>query len=368
MSDLKPINFTRGIPAVESFPIDDMIDAAAAALKQHGSTLMQYGPSLGFAPLREWLAQQHRVEPNQVMLGNGSLQLLEFLSLLMIQPGDIVFTESPSYDRAITLLKRRGAEVIGIPLESDGPDLDALEGQLHHHVPRFFYLVPDFQNPSGVTCSAEKRRRIIDLAERYNFLLVEDSPYRHLRYRGTDEPLLFRLAPHRVLLMSSFSKLISPGMRVGFVMGDHELLAKIAKIAEDTYITPNVLAHGIAYEWCRRGCMKPQIEKLKALYVPRLEACLAALEKHMPDAQAVRPEGGFFVSVILPPPAPSKWVRIAAARHQLNLADGLAFFPDGGGEHFVRLPFCALTPEEIDEGIQRLAMSVQEVSRQAETV
>jgi 2-aminoadipate transaminase len=361
MAELQPINFTRGVPANESFPIVELSDAATAAFAQHGVAMMQYGPALGFAPLREWLAQWQNVQPNQVLTGNGSLELVEFLCRLMLQPGDVVFTESPTYDRTITLLRRHQASVVGIPLEPDGLNMSVLESELKKHSPKFFYLIPDFQNPAGATCSGAKRRRITELAEQHNFMLVEDAPYRFLRYRGKEEPTLFTLAPHRTLHMSSFTKLLGPGVRLGFMLGDAEVLARIGKVAEDTYISPGYVAHGIAYEWCRRGLLPPQIEKLKALYAPRLDACLAAIDTHMPDAQATRPDGGFFISVTLPEGVLTNDVRAAAAKRQLNLADGLAFFPNGGGEQFLRLPFCALSPTEINEGIHRLAETIREV-------
>ncbi|MFN2427857.1 MAG: PLP-dependent aminotransferase family protein [Candidatus Binatia bacterium] len=358
----QPINFTRGVPANESYPVDELIDAAQSVLREHATTVLQYGPALGFLPMRQWLAEWQGVDVDQVLTGNGSLELIEFLCRHLIRPGDLVFTESPTYDRTITLLRRHGAEVVGIPLESDGPNIEALEAELAVRVPKFFYLIPDFQNPSGATCSAAKRRRIAELAEQYGFLLVEDAPYRLLRFRGTQEPTLFELAPGRTLHMSSFTKLIAPGMRMGFMLGDPELLKKVAKIAEDTYISPGYVAHGIAWEWCRRGLLTPQIERLKKLYAPRLEACLAAIDRYMPDAEATRPDGGFFLSVTLPEGISTTAVRTAAAKRNLNLADGLAFFPSGGGERFLRLPYCALTPAEIDDGIGRLAETVREVA------
>jgi len=361
MSDPKSINFTRGVPATESFPVEDVIDAAVASLQQHGRTMLQYGPAMGFAPLIEWLAGWQGVKPNQVLTGNGSLQLVDFLCWQLLEPGSIVFTEAPTYDRTLTLLRRHEAHVIGIPLEADGPDIGALEIELRKHRPVFFYIIPDFQNPAGATCSGEKRRKIAALAEQHNFLLLEDAPYRPLRYRGREEVRLYDMAPNRTLHMSSFSKLIGPGPRLGFMLGDPALLSRVAKVAEETYICPNYLAHGIAYEWCRRGMLAPQIEKLKTLYSPRLDACLSALARYMPDAEATRPDGGFFLSITLPTGVQTTGVRAAAAARNLNLADGLAFFPDGGGERFLRLPYCALRPEEIDEGIRRLSETVKEV-------
>jgi DNA-binding transcriptional MocR family regulator len=280
----------------------------------------------------------------------------------MLKTGDVVFTETPTYDRTLTLLRRHRATVIGIPIEWDGPNIEALERSLTKQVPKLFYLIPDFQNPAGATCSEAKRRHIVNLAVRYGFLLVEDAPYRLLRYRGHQEPTLYELAPEHTLHMSSFTKLIAPGVRTGFMIGRPELIAGLAKAAEDTYISPGYVAQGITHEWCRRGLLGPQIERLKTLYAPRLDACLAGLDRDLPDASATHPDGGFFVSLTLPPGVSASEVRTQAATRGLNLADGLAFFPNGGGERFLRLPFCALTPAEVGEGIRRLAESVRAVS------
>jgi DNA-binding transcriptional MocR family regulator len=161
--------------------------------------------------------------------------------------------------------------------------------------------------------------------------------------------------------MSSFTKLIAPGVRTGFMIGEKALIKGLAKLAEDTYISPGYVAQGITLEWCRRGLLLPQIERLKRLYTPRLDACLAGLDTYMPDALSTRPEGGFFVSLTLPDGVLTTAVRAQASARGLHLSDGLAFFPEGGGERFLRLPFCALSPTEIEDGIRRLAESVQAV-------
>lgn len=360
MSEKQVINFTRGVPANESFPVDEMMAASQRALANYGTTILQYGKSYGFDPLREWLAQWQGVSVGQVLTANGSLQVVEFLCFHFVQPGDVVFTEVPSYDRTLTMLRRHKANIVGIPLEADGPNIEALEAELARQTPKFFYIIPDFQNPSGATCSLEKRKRLVELADRYGFWLVEDAPYRPLRFKGQEQPSLFQLNPERTLQMLSFSKLIGPGPRVGIVYGQAGLLQKIAKIAEDTYITPSLLSHGIVYEFCNAGKLPGQIEKLKALYAPRLQACLDALDEHLPDAEATRPDGGFFLSVTLPQGTSTAQVMERAKAYNLNLASGEAFFPNGGGERFLRLPYCALSPAEINEGISRLAAAVQE--------
>ncbi len=358
------IDFTRGVPANESFPLEQVAECAAAVITgPHGVTAMQYGKSGGFPPLREWLAERHRVTPEGVLIANGSLQIVEFICLGLLEPGDTVFVESPTYDRVLTLLRRHGVKAVGIPLEADGPDLGALEAALMQTTPRLFYTIADFQNPSGATASLTKRRRLAELAESYGFRLLEDSPYRPLRYRGKPLPALFELAPAHTLQMSSFSKQISPGVRVGYIVGDPEAIARIARAAEDTYITPNLIGEAVAYEFCRRGWLEPQLARLRALYGPRLETIGAALRRYLPEARWIEPDGGFFVSLTLPEGTTNAALRERAAAHGLNLSDGQGFFPNRpDGERFVRLPFCALTPEQIEEGVRRLARAVEEAT------
>ncbi len=361
MSDQAVINFTRGVPAPESFPIAEMIEASKRALERYGPTILQYGKASGFMPLREWLAEWQGVAVDQVITANGSLQIIEFLSTLLLKPGDVVFTESPSYDRTLTTLRKHQARVVGIPLETDGPNLAALTAALAKETPKFFYLIPDFQNPSGATCSRAKREKLVELADKHGFWLLEDAPYRPLRFRGEEQPSLFELNPKRTLHMLSFSKLIGPGPRVGILYGQTGLLQELTKIAEDTYITPSLFSQGVVYEFVESGQLPAQIERLKALYAPRLQACLDALDHYLPDAEATRPDGGFFLSVTLPAGTTTVAVREQAKKYNLNLADGQAFFPDGGGERFLRLPYCGITPEEINEGVKRLAAAVQDV-------
>jgi len=174
--------------------------------------------------------------------------------------------------------------VVGIPMAADGPDLDAFEQALRRQVPQLFYTIPDFQNPSGATTSLAKRRRLIELAARHGFRILEDAPYRPLRYRGSDVPALSELDGKRVLHMSSFTKRISPGVRVGYLVGEAAVVARLAKAAEDTYITPNLFGEATVYEFCRRGRLEPQVERLRALYRPHLEAACAAMRRELPGA------------------------------------------------------------------------------------
>ncbi len=356
------ILFTRGVPATEALPAKLISECVQEVLASpEGSTVLQYGHYGGYLPLRRLLGEQYDVSPDQVLVGNGSLHLQDMLSALLIKPGDVVFTEQPGYDRAIKTFRRRGAKVIGIPLEGDGVSIQALEQALSRQVPVFMYIVPDFQNPVGVTTSAAKRQVLVDLAERHNFWLVEDIPYRTLRYAGKDEPMLRALKPERVITVSSYSKLISPALRVGYLVGATELVKRLTGLAEDTILTPVLLTQAAVVEFHRRGYFTSNLESLKQLYAPRLQAVVRALKTHLPGIPFAEPQGGFFVSLSLPQ---SHNLVARAQEKGLVLTDGRAFFADPLNESadeaqreesFVRLPFCALTPEQIEEGVRRLA-------------
>jgi len=344
------------MPPPEVFPTEDLIQCGEATLRRDPDVLLQYGRSPGYAPLREWLGQQYGVGPEQVLIGNSSMEIFAFITQTLLQPGDRAFIESPSYDRSITLLRRAGAQVVGIPLEEDGPDLTALEDELKQGAPVLMYVITDFHNPTGITTSLDKRKRLAGLAEEHGFWIAEDAPYRALRYKGQDVPTLWSLAPGRVLHMSSFSKVLAPGLRLGYVVGPSEMIATLARWAVDTYIGPVFPTQGMVYEYCRRGLLEPNIERLKEVYRPRLQATFSALEKHLPQATWTRPEGGFYVGVTLPEGIEMVSLLARAGQAGLKLSDGRGFFPNSSnGDRFLRIPFCSVTPEEIAEGVSRLA-------------
>jgi 2-aminoadipate transaminase len=351
------INFTRGMPPSDVFPVDELVDCSRAALQRDPSVLLQYGRSPGYPPLCAWLAQEMGIGVDRVLTGNSSLELFAFVTQLLLPPGARAFVESPSYDRAIALLQRAGAQVVGIPLEPDGVDLAALEAELRRGVPALMYLIADFQNPSGVTTSLAKRQRLAELAREHGFWLVEDAPYRYLRLHGEPVPTLLSLAPERVLHLSSFSKVLAPGLRLGYLVGPSETVTQLAAWAVDTYIGPVLPTQGMVYEYCRRGLLKTNIARLCELYRPRLEAALAAAERHLPEAKGCRPDGGFFVGLTLPGPVRMDELLRRAAQVNLKLSDGRGFFPcPTDGENFIRIPFSSVTPEEIEDGVARLSL------------
>ncbi|CAN5576389.1 PLP-dependent aminotransferase family protein [soil metagenome] len=357
------IAFTRGVPPTEAFPLDEL-GACLDKVVHKDPSVLHYGQQQGYAPLRSLLAEEYGVSESEVLVGNGSLQLQDLFSAHAITPGATVYTEQPSYDRAIITFRRRGAQVTGIPLEEDGINVNLLEEALQRKVPAFLYLVPDFQNPAGATLSLDKRHRVVELAEQYGFWVIEDIPYRKLRYQGEDLPLLREIAASNVVTMSSFSKLLSPGMRVGFMLAPEPIVQATRRLGEDTYLSPVLPTQGAVAEYISQGLLEPNIGRLKELYTPRWKAMSEAVERELPGSQTFIPDGGFFVSVMLPEDANTDNLVGRAKDEDLVLTPGSAFFADpmdgepAPGDRFVRLPFCAVTPEQIEEGVKRLASLV----------
>jgi 2-aminoadipate transaminase len=364
---LEKIFFTRGVPPLEGLPVELIDKCMQAALNgPDGKTILQYGHNGGYAPLRSLISEQYGVSKDQVLVGNGSLHLMDMIAAMLVKPGDIVLVEQPSYDRAIKTFRRRGARVIGIPLEQDGLSIKALEQVISYKIPAMIYVVPDFQNPTGITTSREKREALVQLAEKYDFWIAEDVPYRTLRYSGESEPLMRDISPNRVLTVSSYSKLISPALRVGYLVGPLDLVKKLTLLAEDTILAPVLPSQACVMEFHRQGFFTSNLNYLKDLYAPRLQAMISAIRQYLPNAPFSEPEGGYFVSITLPVEANSENLLERAQQVGLVLTDGASFFADSIddlenpkasqlGDRFIRLPFCSLTPGQIQEGISRLA-------------
>jgi 2-aminoadipate transaminase len=347
------------MPPMEVFPVDDIIQAAVASLRNDPHKLLQYGRSPGYLPLRELLGGWYRVGPDQVLVGNSSLEISEFISRTILGPGKRAFVEVPTYDRTITTYRRVGAQVVGIPMDDDGLNIDAFEAEIRKGKPTLVYIIADFQNPLGITTSLHKRQAIAKLAEQHDFWIVEDAPYRPLRYTGEQVPTIYELAPERTFHLSSFSKTLAPGLRLGYAVAPATAIAKLAAYAVDTYIGPVFPTQGLVYEYCRAGLLDANLAKLKALFAPRMHALLAALEKHMPGATWTHPEGGYYVGLTLPKGSSVERLLARAKDAGLTLSDGRGFYPNpADGDRFVRIPFCSVTPEDLDEGVARLAKIV----------
>lgn len=350
------INLTRGVPPAEVFPIKEIQDCLAIALERDGGQILTYNFVPGYAPLRQIVAERMAVPVEQIFTGNGSLEIVNFLSAIFLSPGDTVFTESPTYDRANTLFRRTGANIIGIPMEADGVNLAVLEAALKKNPPKLFYTITDFHNPLGTVTSVEKRRQVARWAENYDFIVIEDSPYRRLRYQGQDLPMLYSFAPDKVVHLCSVSKLLAPGLRVGWAMGSREIIGKLVKWGIDSTLASPSPTQAIVYEYMRQGLFDVNIERLKKVYAPRLAALAASIDAHMPTVLYPKPEGGFFIGLTLPPGNHMDTLMRDAAAAGLKITDGRAFFTNpADGERFLRIPFCTLSPEDIETAVQRLA-------------
>ena len=352
------ISFARGVPAPECLPV---ADCARAALERDGRTILSYGSSGGYAPLREWIAARHDVDPGRVLVTNGSLQGFVFLAQHFFGAGrdGRVLVEAPTYDRPLKILAALGAELVALPLDDEGLDPDALATALvTGPKPAFLYTIPTFQNPSGRTLSVERRRRVVELVREHDLLVLEDDPYGLVRYEGEPPPTLFELdGGERIAYSSSFSKTIAPGTRVGYFVLPAPLEADLEALAVSTYITPGLLSQATVHEFLARGRLQPNLERVRGLLGARRDAMLAALDRELgEDAGWSRPEGGYFVWLDLPAGASVAELLPRAASAGVTFVAGTDFYPPGeGGESSVRLAFSFVSPAEIDEGISRLA-------------
>jgi DNA-binding transcriptional MocR family regulator len=351
---MAPISFARGVPAPECLAVEAIADCAKAAVERGGPAVLLYGPGGGYGPLREWIAERHGVEPGRVVITSGSLQGFVFLAQQLVErPGTRVLVEAPTYDRPIKILKRLGAEIVPVPMDEDGlvPD------ELPAGDAAFLYTIPTFQNPSGRTLTVERRRRLVELARERDLLVLEDDPYGLVRYDGEPLPSLFELAGGEgIAYASSFSKTVAPGVRVGYFVLPPALAKTIEALATDTYISPPFMTQATVHEFLHRGLFEPNLERVNGLLKARRDAMLDALAAHMPEgASWSRPEGGYFIWLDLPTDAPSHADAEAAG---VTFVPGTDFFADGSGAQSLRLAFSYVSPEEIADGVARLASTV----------
>ena len=354
------ISFARGAPSPECLDPGLVRDCADTALERDGIAILSYGTGGGYGPLREVLAERHGVDPGRVFLTTGGLQGFVFYAPLQLarRPGRVL-VEAPTYDRPLKVLAREGAEVVALPMDEEGLDLDALEEELRKGGPiSFLYTIPTFQNPSGRTLGTERRRRLAELAAEHDLAVLEDDPYGRVRYEGEPPPSLHELeGGARVTFTSSFSKTVAPGLRIGYFVVPSELASSYDDRAVSTYISPSLLPQAIVYELIRRDAFEPNLERVRALLRARKEAMLAALDAEMPDGTRwSRPEGGYFLWLDFAGDVDAAELLTRATEAGVTFVRGTDFFPQGsGGQSSARLAFSYETPERIAEGVALLA-------------
>jgi 2-aminoadipate transaminase len=355
------ISFARGAPSLDIVDVQGLRDAAVRAFESDPAGTTAYGTSVGYPRLRAWIAARHGVEPECVLVTNGSMQADAFLFEQLVGPGDDVIVERPTYDRTLLSLRERGAKVHAVELEQDGIDTDALASLLKGDSippapvsPQLAHIIPNFQNPAGYTLSPAKRQALLTLAAEHNFWVFEDDPYVDLRFSGESLPTMLSMDPTHVVYASSFSKTVCPGIRVGYLVGPADLIAAIAKLATNTYISPSMVAQSIVYEFCASGAIDSSIETVRTALAKRALTLDRALQRELPEAEFVRPEGGYFMWVTLPQGTDVSALHKAAGEQGVAFVKGTDFVVEGG-ENTLRLAYSGVTEEQIDEGVSRLA-------------
>jgi 2-aminoadipate transaminase len=357
------ISFARGAPSLDIIDVDGLRDAAVRAFQSDPAGTTAYGTSVGYARLRAWIADRHRVEPQRVLVTNGSMQADALLFEHLITRGDEVIVERPTYDRTLLSLRERGAHVHAVALEHDGIDTEALAAVLAGQPSRsdgrapkpvLAHIIPNFQNPAGYTLSLAKRRALLELADRHDFLIFEDDPYIDLRFSGEVLPTMLSMDPDRVVYASSFSKTVCPGVRVGYLIGPPALIEQVGRLATNTYISPNMVSQAIVYEFCASGAIERSIELARTALAKRALTLENALRRELPEAEFLTPEGGYFMWVTLPEGSDAGALLEAANELGVTFVKGRDFVLDGG-ENALRLAYSGVSTDQIDEGVARLA-------------
>ena len=371
------ISLAGGLPYPGLFPVEEMQDIAKTVLSREGTQAMQYGSTEGDPRFLKFIAnwmKEHEGAKNiteeNIMIVSGSQQALDLVGRLFIDPGDRIIVGLPSYLGALQAFGSYRAKPIGVPIDKDGMDVDKVEEALKKaeadgEKVKFIYTVPDFQNPAGVTLSLERRKKLLALAEQYKTIIVEDSPYRDLRYEGEHIPTISTMDTKGISFsLHSFSKIFAPGTRLGWIVANKAIMDKFVMAKQPVDLCSSPFTQAMVYEFCNRGLLIPHIEKIVKLYGKKRDALLNALEKYMPNDSGVEwthPEGGMFSWVTLPKHVDTVEMFPKAIEKKVAYVVGSAFHFDGSGKNTMRLNFSFPSEEQIDEGIKRLAVLFKEV-------
>ncbi len=369
------ISFAGGLPAPEVFPVKQVAEAADTLMKEMPTQALQYSTTEGYRPLRELLARTMSrpgitVSPDNLLITSGSQQALDLLGKLFIDPGDRILVEAPTYLGALQAWNAYEAEYVTVPADEDGMVVDALEEALQQH-PKFIYLVPSFHNPTGVTLSLERRKKLVQIAAGAGVPIIEDDPYGQLRFDGEPLPTLLTLDAQRqpaagplydgnVIYLSTFSKILAPGLRLAWAAAGPEVMRRLVQAKQGTDLQSSTFGQMLAYEVAREGYLDVHIEIIRATYRERRNAMLQAMSDFLPPSvHWNRPQGGMFLWCVLPEGMSAMKLLEACVSKKVAFVPGNSFYPCGGGENTMRLNFSNATPEMIREGIARLGEAIR---------
>lgn len=358
--------FTHALPAAELFPLDEFRRSVERVLRRDGRVLLQYGASGGYEALQQYLQQQMalvgiRAEPDEMLLTSGCQQALDLLRQTLLQPGDEVIVENPTYPGALSLFCQPQYKCIGVPVDAHGLNLDALEDVLRRRRPKLIYVVPTFHNPTGVTMDLAARRRLLELAAQYRVPIVEDEIYRDLRYEGAAQPSLKALDQYGVVIyLNSFSKVSFPGLRVGWVVAPRLLIEHLQALRQRTDMHGNLLAQAALADFARQGLLNKHLQRCRRNYVQRRDVLLAALRQYLPtDSTWTKPEGGLAVWVRLPEGINSEMLLAQAQLQNIYFTPGTRFYACGARANTLRLSFTMVAAAQIEEGMKRLGKLIE---------
>ena len=361
--DLNSIySFAGGYPSAETFPLEDIRTTMSEVIDKYGGKAFQYGATQGVPELRAAVASRYGVPVERVQITSSSQQGIDVCTRVLVNPGDVILTSNPSYLGALQSFRSYRADIRGI---AHNDDLDAFRDGYENVIAqvkadgktvKFLYMIPDFQNPSGESLTLEERKMLVSLARKHDFLIVEDSPYRELRYEGAHIQTMYSLDPDRVIHLGSFSKIFAPGFRLGWALAHPDILDKIYVCKQSLDLCPPIFDQYVAAEFLSSGKLDANLQKSIALYKGKRDLLLSLLEEHMPDGvRWTHPEGGLFLFLTLPEGFDAVRFYDTALDAGVAYVAGEFFHPDGSGKNTMRLNFSFMSPERIREGIKLLA-------------
>jgi 2-aminoadipate transaminase len=366
------ISFGGGLPAPDTFPVEELEEITCQLLREKGAVALQYGPTEGEIALREeiakWMTREKAtVKPENVLVTSGSQQGLDIIAKIFLDPNDSIIVELPSYMGGLQAFSAYRAKMLGVPQDNDGMRMDLLEKALAKlarkgRKPKFIYVVPDFQNPSGVTMTLERRKYLLELARKYEVPVIEDSPYRDLRFVGDSVPMIFSLDKENyVIALGTFSKLLCPGLRLAWITAPVEWIEPMVVAKQSMDLSSPIFTQLMVAEYLKRGLLPKQVEKIRRLYARRRDLMINALRRYMPKGvEWTEPEGGLFLWVKLPKRMDTTELFPKAVENKVAYVMGSAFHCNGKGQNTMRLNFSYPSEEQIEEGIKRLAKMVRE--------
>jgi 2-aminoadipate transaminase len=361
--DLNSIySFAGGYPSAETFPMEEIRNTMSEVIDKYQGKAFQYGATQGVMELREALAERYGVPVERVQITSSSQQGIDVCTRVLVNPGDVILTSSPSYLGALQSFCSYRADIRGV---THSEDIDTYRASWEKVISealsegkkiKFLYMIPDFQNPSGESLTLEERVMLVELSRKYGFLIVEDSPYREVRYDGEPVPTMYSLDPDRVIHLGSFSKIFAPGFRLGWALAHPDILDKIYVCKQSLDLCPPIFDQYVAAEFLRSGRLDANLKKTIALYKSKRDLLLGLLEEHMPEGvRWTRPEGGLFLFLTMPEGFDAVKFYDKALDAGVAYVAGEFFHPDRSGKNTMRLNFSFMSPERITEGIKLLA-------------